>query len=248
MARKPNENEPEKPKTGRIVVADQKVISGEGKFHIRDHPVKGIRYHKWVWPEKDKEGWEGPIQNWNNSHSAKYFEHLTKYEVVVTAGAECGIHCRGYAERGFKAIYAFEPDANNFYALSRNTVGLDNVYKFNAALGKKPGSCGMVFNQHNAGGHQIDRGSLNKPNTGATIPMLTIDLLNLWECDLIQLDVEGWELEVLIGAYNTIKEFRPVVISENKSKELISYMNNHGYVDAGRSEADTIWIHSNPNV
>ena len=45
-------------------------------------------------------------------------------------------------------------------------------------------------------------------------PMITLDSLNLDNVGLIQLDVEYYELNVLRGAIETIKKFKPVITCE----------------------------------
>jgi hypothetical protein len=46
------------------------------------------------------------------------------------------------------------------------------------------------------------------------IPMLKIDDLNLNSCDLICLDTEGYEFNILTGAKETLKKFKPVLCLE----------------------------------
>ena len=50
-----------------------------------------------------------------------------------------------------------------------------------------------------------------------------IDNLNLHGCDLIQLDVEGYELNALLGAIETIKKYKPVLCIEFCEKWLNRY-------------------------
>lgn len=52
--------------------------------------------------------------------------------------------------------------------------------------------------------------------TGQLLPMpsLTVDSLALEQCDLMKIDVEGMELDVLVGASNTIEHLRPTLYFE----------------------------------
>ena len=71
---------------------------------------------------------------------------------------------------------------------------------------------------------------------------------------LIKIDVEGWELEVLRGAANTIIKHQPVLLIEftggNSKKSLHSYDVNEyfkiieslNYVPVATSGDDTIYI------
>jgi hypothetical protein len=47
-----------------------------------------------------------------------------------------------------------------------------------------------------------------------TIPVLRIDDLLLESCDLIHLDIEGFEGVALQGAKETIKKFKPIICLE----------------------------------
>jgi hypothetical protein len=78
---------------------------------------------------------------------------------------------------------------------------------------------------------------------GGKIPLITIDSLSMDSCSLIQLDVEGYELNVIAGAENTIKKFKPVIIGERTgSSQIISeFMADLGYKIADQSVSDTIW-------
>jgi hypothetical protein len=44
--------------------------------------------------------------------------------------------------------------------------------------------------------------------------MLTIDDLSLNSCNLIHLDIEGYELYAIKGAVNTIVKYKPTVVLE----------------------------------
>jgi len=51
------------------------------------------------------------------------------------------------------------------------------------------------------------------------IPMVTIDSLNLDDVDLIKIDVEGYEMEVLKGAENTLKNVEYLMIELNNNSK-----------------------------
>jgi hypothetical protein len=51
---------------------------------------------------------------------------------------------------------------------------------------------------------------------GGHIPILRVDDLALPHCDLMMLDLEGYELFALKGALNTITRCKPVIVMEDK--------------------------------
>ena len=57
--------------------------------------------------------------------------------------------------------------------------------------------------------------------------------LKVRKVDLIKIDVEGAELEVLLGLKRTLIKFEPIIImevkSENKNK-VMNFMNENGYI------------------
>ena len=64
--------------------------------------------------------------------------------------------------------------------------------------------------------------SANAANTQrallVSLQLIKLDDLALARCDLIKLDVEGMELDVLLGAGNTLRKFRPIVYFEQSSR------------------------------
>lgn len=67
-----------------------------------------------------------------------------------------------------------------------------------------------------------------------------IDDLDLESCDLIQLDVEGYEHEVLTGAIKTIEKFKPT-ISVERGGGLIDFLKPYGYQEVARTFDDVVF-------
>lgn len=197
--------------------------------HIRKDDIQGET--NWVWPISDDGAWTGPRNDWISNHSDKYFKYLEKMDVVVTAGANCGMHVRFFAKK-FKKVYAFEPDPLNFHCMVNNCQ-YDNVIKLQAALGDECKLVGLNNDSKgNVGVHTVQPGEL--------YPMLTIDTLNLDACDLIQLDVEGYERFIIKGAVETIKKYRPVITAENghTCEDILIAM---GYEGVDQSASDKVF-------
>ena len=68
-----------------------------------------------------------------------------------------------------------------------------------------------------------------------------IDDLNLQQCDLIHLDVEGYEEKVINGALETIKKFKPVVIVERGNGQRV-LEKQLGYSMYKRLRMDSVFI------
>jgi len=187
----------------------------------------------WLWPKADLYGWRGIFANWRAEHRWAYLEHIRNFGVVVQAGGHCGLFPRLFAGL-FQRVYTFEPDALNFHCLVHNCQR-DNVFKMNAALGAE---CKMIALQKfkepgNTGTHVI--------NGQGFIPMLTVDCMNFDACDFLQVDVEGYEINVLKGAKKTIQKFKPVLSVERTNKEIEDFLNQFGYNRGRTVELDTIY-------
>lgn len=134
------------------------------------------------------------------------YRHCRAFDVAVQAGGNCGVWPAEMGKR-FRVVYTFEPDPVNFRCLCANAPA-ENVFKFNAALGMLNHPVGLALRPDNVGAHQVDG--------HGDIPTLRIDDLGLCRCDLIYLDVEGYELKALQGAQLTIRTNRPVIVVEDK--------------------------------
>jgi FkbM family methyltransferase len=162
--------------------------------------------------------------------------------IAVQAGGNCGIFPQ-YLSTKFKWVYTFEPEAENFHCLVNNATA-HNIIKFQAALGTKDHApVGLVYDPKNAGGHHV--------NLGGVIPVISVDSLNLPACDLLQIDIEGFELFALRGAEETIRKNSPVIMIEHKKHatrygavpdDVIQFITGLGYIKKQEVRRDLIFI------
>ncbi len=170
-------------------------------------------------------------------------EFVDSKNVVVQAGGNAGFYVKRYSEL-FSKVYTFEPDPLNFYCLNLNCTS-SNVYKYQAFLGASHEckSINNVYSTHGHGGSHVIHDS-----TG-DIPTLKIDDLNLKTCDLIHLDIEGYELFAILGAVETLSRCKPTICIEDYEpwkkryntslEEVESVLFNFGYKRVGQVEGDT---------
>jgi hypothetical protein len=68
---------------------------------------------------------------------------------------------------------------------------------------------------------------------GEAVPVATLDQIGLPKARLIKIDVEGMELDVLLGAKATLARDRPILYVENdrleKSEALVAHLLADGY-------------------
>jgi FkbM family methyltransferase len=155
---------------------------------------------------------------------------------VLDIGANIGVHTLDLSQLVGPAgvVHAFEPQRLIFQVLCAN-VALNsraNVFTHNAAVGAASGTL-LVPSLHPDGAHNYGGLSLAGAQQGESVPVVTIDSLDLNVCHVIKLDVEGMEVEALLGAAATIARFRPILYVENdrpnRSAELISLLQLYGY-------------------
>lgn len=156
----------------------------------------------YIWPKTDKNCWSYMISH--HDLPQKIANFVSEKNVIVQAGGNAGYYVKQYSEL-FKEVYTFEPEPINFYCLCQNADS-PNVYKYQACLGDKRGLVDIVIKEKNRGKNFVK-------GTGK-IPTLLIDDLHLSVCNLIHLDVEGYELFALKGAKDTIARCRPIIAFE----------------------------------
>lgn len=178
------------------------------------------------------------------------------YEAALARVAARGVAVDGGAHIGtwsvllaadFAQVLAFEPCAENRACLADNLAGRANVTIHSVALGAADGQAHMALCSEagaNSGQQMIAA-------QGLPVPMRALDTLHLPALDLLKLDLEGYELPALIGARETIRRCRPVIVIEEAGwaashglPELgaRAFLIGLGYRLAERSNTDAILI------
>ena len=171
-------------------------------------------------------------------------KYIKTRRTVIQAGAHLGTWPKRLAE-DFRQVYAFEPVPEN-WNICNAEVDLHNVTVFFGALGDARCITGVtdVTYKRFSGSQKITLAPGHIPT-----PMYQVDRLGFLEnVDAMFLDVEGHELNILRGAWNTIMRDRPVLILESNGQyeeadfdELMSTLN---YKLAERYDRDVIMVPS----
>ncbi|MFO1183593.1 MAG: FkbM family methyltransferase [Bauldia sp.] len=166
--------------------------------------------------------------------------------LAVQAGGNVGVFAHRLAEH-FARVVTFEPEAENYACLARNLAGLGNVDSVNAAVGDgSRDSASLIRSPDNAGAHCLAAGG----GEGERAALVALDNLKLTACDLIWLDIEGYELFALKGAAQTIARFAPVIVVEEKGLgtqygvrqgSVAAWLAERGYVLADRFGRDVLF-------
>ena len=153
----------------------------------------------------------------------------------IDIGANLGLFTF-FMSRASRHVFAFEP---NPYPLE-NLKGLvdSNVTVLPIALGNNDGPVEIKIPHHRKGWSSNGASLASKEiNDGKIINIQCrkLDSLNIENIGLIKIDVEGFEIEVIRGAKETILKNKPVMIIENETahtkdtNELFITMNELGY-------------------
>jgi len=157
---------------------------------------------------------------------------------VLDLGANIGFHTLALARTVGPGgrVTAIEPQRYCFQLLCANVTlnQLPQVHCLRAAVGDEPGTCAVPLHdptsRHNAGATEVSHDA--GPQTDS-VPLITLDSLDLPRCDLIKVDTEGFEDRVMAGALATLARCRPVLYVEvhdrEKLQRLVGQLKPLGY-------------------
>jgi FkbM family methyltransferase len=200
-----------------------------------------IRYselwdHGYLWPEKD-------VHLWRHCNKNKFgpkmldtvIEKASGNKTIVQAGGATGVYAKYYADF-FDNVIVFEPDSTNFHCLENNTGSHKNIHINNFALSHNCQEVPMRNVIINAGATHVTR---NPKTSKYKAKAVTIDSLNLDSCDVIHLDIEGYETNALRGAMKTIQKYKPLIVLETWDNDL---MKSIGYTSYGFAGNDKVFV------
>ena len=165
------------------------------------------------------------------------FRQMTKPgHVVVEVGANIGAHTIFLARQAGPTgrVIAFEPQRVVFQTLCANVAlnSLSNVECLQQAVGDAPGTLRVptldYSQENNFGG--LELGHFTE---GESVPVATLDSLELPRLNVLKIDVEGMERAAIAGGTETLERCRPILYVENdrtdRSEELIAFLNSLDY-------------------
>jgi FkbM family methyltransferase len=165
--------------------------------------------------------------------------YVKKYRTYIDIGACQGDTTNPFIDE-FEKVVAFEPNPLVFSKIS------DKAEKYNVGLGSTNSIETIVMPN---GIEHPEHGSIVRYNEdrfkGAPRILVNIKRLddyNFTDVDLIKIDVEHYEMDVCLGAKETILKYKPVVIFENKRNEadhVLEWFEKIGYKTI-KHKSDTV--------
>ena len=185
-------------------------------------------------------------------------KHNMKIKGVIHIGAHYGQEHLLYKKNGIKNIVYFEPLSKNFNVLKENVK--DEAILYNLALGNKNEYVEMfVENENNGQSSSILQPKLHLTqyphitfNSKETVKMDKLDniKLELENYNFINIDVQGYELEVFKGAIETLNSIDYIISEINRDElyvnctkfdALCEFLSNFGFEPIEQSWIGRTW-------
>ena len=172
---------------------------------------------------------------------------------IIHIGAHYGEEIADYISEGIQNIILFEPLSDNFDILHKNCQNLNaNIEAYQVALGSEPGEATMYVSDNEKQSSSILKPKVHlSHHPDVKFPSkeeVEVHLLDGYDChnyNFLNMDVQGYELEVLKGGSETLKHIDYVYCEVNRDEvyennayigELDEYLANY---NMGRVE--TVW-------
>lgn len=174
------------------------------------------------------------------------FSQKKNLNVLFDIGANVGQTANGLVQYFPKSsIYCFEPASKTFNILSQNFANYSNVKCIQRGMGSVSGSANIILHDNSELNTIVSNGPRENLKTGEEIILLdTVDEFaksqNITHIDFLKMDVQGWEMEVLLGAEDLLRDkkirfiytevgFRKGDRDMQHFSEINDYLENQGF-------------------
>ena len=182
-------------------------------------------------------------------------KHILQKRVAVDAGCHYGFFTR-FLSTQFDTVHAFDFDNDIYQCFETNMQKFDcsNVVRHPYGLGESEQSVATNdwFARHGRRGALGNH--INPDSNEKNYKVKSFDSLEIADVDLMMIDTEGYELNVLKGAEQTIKQYKPVLVLEFHNRNLTQkfgyslhdlkqYVENLGYRSVGYiNKVDQVFV------
>ena len=182
--------------------------------------------------------------NYQEAQRNRAISYVEDWQFAIDIGANIGLWSKDLSKY-FDQLVCFEPNPMCQDCLKKN-INLSNSKIYSCALGDKEDAKNLFIHHSNSGassfvnktkiGFKEDKSIVygefpkDTPTINATVKKL--DNFNYKKIDFIKIDVQGFEINVLKGAYNTLKTNSPVLCIEEddpKNSLIIPFLENLNY-------------------
>ena len=149
--------------------------------------------------------------------------------VILDMGANVGTHALAFSRfagaRGLVIAIDAQERMHELLVLNVALNAVENVRCIRAIVGREtglrfvPAECHQARTNFGAVSYLDSSAKSDRSSGLVPLSMITVDDLLLQGCDLMKIDVEGMELDVLLGAVETIARYRPPIYFEQAREE-----------------------------
>ena len=159
--------------------------------------------------------------NCQRDNSIKYVE---RFDTAIDIGACVGFWSKDLCKI-FRKIICFEPYKQSSDCLVENLKGFHNYELHNVALSKQSGKGELLISEEGVGSNSLNDFAL-KSSKPIIVEKKRLDEYNFMNVDYIKIDVQFYELNVLQGAYKTLKNNNPLLCIEcaRRNKEELKFV------------------------
>ena len=174
-------------------------------------------------------------------------EHFGEGVIAIDCGANIGVHTVEWAKLmyGWGNVISFEAQEKIYYALAGN-ITINNCLNVSARLSAVGLNCSSIeipeinyLIPSSYGSLEIKKNNKNEfigqnidYEITKTVPLISIDSLDLKRLDFLKIDVEGMEEDVLYGAKVSIKNNHPIMLIEiikSDKNKIVSFLEENKY-------------------
>ena len=178
------------------------------------------------------------IRNRRFRTDEKEYDHLKEWvqegDWVLDIGANIGHYTAKLAELvgSTGRVIAFEPVPDTFELLAANmsSAGYKNVTLLNVAVSDRTQILGIDMPKFDTGLDNYYRAHLTQDSASLNVLCLSVADLKLRDCiKLVKIDAEGHDLTVLKGMQELLERDHPVLIVEDDSADVLTFLEGIGY-------------------
>lgn len=160
------------------------------------------------------------MRRWYEADTQSVLTTLLKPgDTFLDIGANVGMASLAGAKAvgSFGRVIAFEPNPHVTAILAESVARncLSNITVHCAAFGRRAGRLPLFIPANNHGEASLGTDFGNRAGETVVVDLVGPEsLTGVCRCDMIKIDVEGFEVEVLDGLRDVIQRFRPFVVTE----------------------------------
>jgi len=165
---------------------------------------------------------------------------------IVHIGAHYGEEIQEYVDNGIQKITVFEPLSKNFDVLSKRLQNVNaDIEGYQVALGSKKGTATMFLSSNDAQSSSILKPKQHlelHPDVSfdgtEEVEVSLLDEYDIGDSNFINIDVQGYELEVFRGGKKTLENIDYVYCEVNRDEvyegapmveELDEFLGTYGF-------------------